>query len=107
MIRRLVRDSRHRGATAEFTFSLWKSVTDNEAKSIFPYKDKAQVKIDSSMGYEPYVMRSFLIPLLQKDVAKDSPYYSLAASLIKRLEQLPSLDATLIPDGSVYHEFIG
>ena len=107
LIRRLVRDSRHRGATAEFTFSLWKSVTDNEAKSIFPYKDKAQVKIDSSMGYEPYVMRSFLIPLLQKDVAKDSPYYSLAASLIKRLEQLPSLDATLIPDGSVYHEFIG
>jgi uridine kinase len=107
LIRRLVRDSRHRGATAEFTFSIWKSVTDNEAKSILPYKDKATLKIDSSMGYEPYVMRQFLIPLLQKDVSSDSPYYMWADSLVQRLIHLPSLDPTLIPIGSVYYEFIG
>ena len=107
LIRRLVRDSRNRGATAEFTFSIWKSVTDNEERSIMPYKDKAVVKIDSSMGYEPYLMRQFLIPLLEKDVSKDSPYYLMAKSLVERLEKLPTLDALLIPKESVYHEFIG
>ena len=107
LIRRLVRDSRHRGATAEFTFYIWNSVTENERKSIMPYKDKSDIKIDSSMGYEPYLMRSFLIPLLEKDVAKDSPYYQNARSLIERLEKLPPLDASLIPKGSVYCEFSG
>ena len=107
LIRRLVRDSRHRGATAEFTFSIWKSVTDNEEKSIIPYKDSADVQLDSTMEYEPYLMKSFLIPLLENDVASDSPYYPRARALIKKLENLPTLDETLIPDNSVYQEFIG
>lgn len=107
LIRRLVRDSRNRGATAEFTFSLWKSVTDNEIKSILPYQDKAHVKLNSSMAYEPYLMKSFLIPLLEKDVSSESPYYHTAKKLIDKVKELPSLDPSLIPSESVYHEFIG
>ncbi len=107
LVRRLVRDSRHRGACAEFTFSLWKSVTDNEKRSILPYMDTVTYRLDSSMGYEPYIMRAYLIPLLEKDISSDSPYYKEARSLIDRLQDLPVIDPTGLPNSSVYHEFIG
>ena len=107
LVRRLVRDSRKRGAGAEFTFSIWKSVTDNEQKSIFPYKNGVTYLLDSTMAYEPYLMRGFLLPLLEKDVPQESPYYALARLFIERFADLPDLDPALLPASSVYHEFIG
>lgn len=107
LVRRLVRDSRKRGATAEFTFSIWKSVTDNEQKSILPYKNGVTYRLDSTMAYEPYLMRGFLLPLLQRDVPPSSPYYAVARLFMDRFADLPDISPALLPDSSVYHEFIG
>ncbi len=106
LIRRLVRDYHFRGANTEFTLSLWKSVTENEEKNIFPNCHTVDFAIDSAMAYEPYVMKDALIPLLRKEVDEHSPYYQEAQSLILRLQTLPSLDTDLIPEGSVFREFI-
>ncbi len=107
LIRRLVRDHHFRGANTEFTLSLWKSVTKNEEKNIFPNRHTVDFAIDSAMAYEPYVMKDALIPLLQAEINEHSPYCTRMQSLIMRLSDLPSLDADLIPRGSVFREFIG
>ena len=107
LIRRLVRDHHFRGANAEFTLSLWKSVTNNEKRSIFPNRHLVDYSINSAMAYEPYVMRDYLIPLLESGVPKNSPYYQTARSLMDRLASLPSCESKWIPKKSVYREFIG
>lgn len=106
LVRRLVRDHYHRSSGVEFTFALWKSVTDNEIKSIWPYRDLATYQIDSAMAYEPYMMKDELLTLLKEGVSKESPYYEAANTLICKLKDLPSCKASYLPPESVYHEFI-
>ncbi len=51
LLRRLVRDYKFRGASPEFTLYLWRGVTKNEDKSILPYADTVDIKINSFMEY--------------------------------------------------------
>ena len=60
LIRRLVRDRKFRGASAEFTFYLWETVRENEKKSIYPNKDICKVQIDSFMEYELFLMKKYI-----------------------------------------------
>lgn len=41
LIRRIVRDSRTRGASASKTISMWASVRRGEEKNIFPFQEEA------------------------------------------------------------------
>jgi len=107
LVRRLVRDHHYRGANTEFTFSLWKSVTDNEKASILPYMHTATYRLDSAMAYEPYIMKNQLIPLLLSQIFEKSPYYEKSRDLIAKLQKLPDCPADYLPPHSVYHEFIG
>lgn len=104
--RRLVRDARTRGASAEFTFSLWESVAANEDKNIYPNLKNVDFKINSMLSYEPYVIKPFLIPLLE-GLSKDSIYKDEANALIKRVQSLPTIDQRFVPENSVFREFIG
>ncbi len=106
LMRRLIRDYNFRGAAPEFTFFLWRSVAANEDKSILPYADTVDIKINSFMEYEVFIMRSVLPELLQK-VPDESVYFPKAYELSRRLESLPAIDPALVPKKSVLREFIG
>lgn len=105
-IRRLVRDRKFRGASAEFTFFLWETVRENEEKSIFPNKDVCDVQLDSFMPYELFLMKKYAIQTLN-EVPSESKYYQIAQNFIKKLEPLDEIDYQYIPNNSLYTEFLG
>ncbi len=105
-MRRLVRDARTRGASAEFTFSLWRSVAANEEKNIYPNLDGVDFRINSAMAYEVSVIKPFVMPLLL-GISNESEHKKEANDIIKKLENIPEIDSGYVPDESVFREFIG
>lgn len=106
LMRRLIRDFSFRGAAPEFSLFLWRSVAANEDKSILPYADSADIRINSFMAYEPFLMRSVL-PALLSEVPESSVYFPKAYELSRRLESLPTVEPAMVPKKSVLREFIG
>lgn len=103
-MRRLVRDHNFRGASPEYTMYLWKSVRRNEDNSIFPYADACDIQIDSTMPYDVNVLSQFLRPLLTSVPVGE--YRKIADELYEKIEGIEGIDTSLIPDGSLYYEFI-
>ena len=106
LIRRLVRDRRFRGATADFTFYLWESVRENEDKSIYPNKNICSVQIDSFMGYELFLIKPYIIETLN-EVSQDSKYYDMSCELKNKFVNLDEIKYEYIPKNSLYTEFLG
>ncbi len=106
LMRRLVRDYRFRGAAPDFTFYLWRSVVLNEEKSIMPYEEKIDIKIDSLIPYEVMLMKNELTPILEK-VPETSRFYVKALEYIERLKELDSVTPDMVPENSLLREFIG
>ena len=106
LIRRLVRDRKFRGASAEFTFYLWETVRENEDKSIYPNKNVCSVQIDSFMGYELFVMKPYIEDVLS-EMPKDSKYYPKAEEILEKFKDLDTISYDYIPKGSLYTEFLG
>lgn len=104
--RRLVRDHRTRNATPEFTFSLWKSVCENEDVHIVPYSSESSIKLNSLLGYEPYVIKPYLIPLLE-EISEDSPFYTKSREIIRAFENIKPISKNYVPTDSLFREFIG
>ena len=104
--RRLVRDARTRGASAEFTFSLWDSVISNEKKNIYTNLDGIDFRINSLMEYEVSVIKPFVLVLLES-IEKGSAHFEKARALVKKFENIPTIDAKYVPETSVFREFIG
>ena len=105
-IRRLIRDYRFRHSSVDNTFYLWKGVRMGEDRYLFPYRDRADVKIDSFHPYEICVFKDIAINLLDH-TGSDSIYYPTAKELKGKLEEFVSLSETAVPDGSLLKEFIG
>lgn len=106
LLRRLVRDYKFRGASPEFTFYLWRGVAQNEDKSILPYADTVDIKINSFMEYEIYLMKSVLPEILSL-VPSDNSYYPKALEIQRKLEGIDIISPELVPKMSVLREFIG
>ena len=53
LIRRIVRDQRHRGSPMEETLDMWESVCRGEERWIQPFAQTADAMIDSMHYYEP------------------------------------------------------
>ena len=60
MVRRMIRDFKHRGHSPEKTIAMWQSVCDGEDKYIKPFKPNADLLLDTSFSYEILVMNSAL-----------------------------------------------
>ncbi len=106
ILRRMVRDYNTRGHGVEKTFELWKNVKKGEEKYIFPYVDTVDFIYNSSLVYEPCVMKTFAQPLLLQ-VDKDSVYYSEARRLYEYLNNFLPMETGNIPVDSIVREFIG
>ncbi len=104
-VRRLVRDYNFRGNSVETTFKMWVTVRYGEDTYLFPYRNNADVKINTIHLYETCVLKNTATKLL-KEVEKDSPFYRESQRLIRNLEKFPDIDKNLIPENSLLREFV-
>lgn len=106
LIRRIVRDARTRGATAEETLARWQSVRAGEEKNIFPYQEEADVMFNSALIYELAVLKQYVEPLLF-GIPVDSPYYTEAKRMLKFMDYILGVSSDIVPTNSLLREFIG
>ncbi|MBQ9766878.1 MAG: nucleoside kinase [Lachnospiraceae bacterium] len=106
LIRRIVRDARTRGSSAERTIMMWPSVRKGEQDNIFPYQEDCDVMFNSALLYELAVLKQYAEPLLFS-VPKDSPAYTEAKRLLKFLDYFLGAGSDDIPHNSILREFVG
>ena len=106
LLRRIVRDARTRGNTAQSTIARWDSVRAGEERNIFPWQETADVMVNSALIYELPVLKAYAEPLLFC-VPEDSPEYLEAKRLLKFLDYFLPVPTEEIPRNSIVREFIG
>lgn len=105
-IRRLVRDYKFRGSSVEKTYKLWIKVRYGEDTYLFPFKDNADIRINTIHLYETCVLRETAIELLST-LDKESEFYNESQRLVRNLQKFPVLESSLVPGDSLMREFIG
>jgi uridine kinase len=106
LIRRIVRDARERGYSAQQTISRWESVRRGEKRHIFPYQENADLMFNSALAYELSVLRPLVEPLLRQ-VPFGTPEYIETKRLLAFLEWFLPIETEWIPDNSILREFVG
>ena len=107
LLRRMVRDFETRGTDVESTIAMWPSVRRGEERWIFPFQEQADAIFNTSLVYEPLVLKRHIFMLLQT-VRPDSPCYDKAKDIIKFLNYFLEADIEdEIPPPSIRREFIG
>lgn len=105
LTRRLLRDYIYRGTAALGTLKMWNYVLKGEELYIFPFRDQADVHINSVHAYEPFLYHEDLSKALQ-GIPEDSCYYRTASALLHSNDHFFSLSYDLIPPTSLIQEFI-
>ena len=105
-LRRILRDARDRGYTAQQTISNWEMVRRGEKRHIFPYQENADVMFNSALAYELTALKPLVEPLLRQ-VPYGSREFIEAKRLFKFLQWFLPIDSAYIPDNSILREFIG
>jgi Uridine kinase len=106
LIRRIVRDARERGYTAQQTIQRWESVRRGEKRYIFPYQENADEMFNSALVYEVTALKPLAEPLLRQ-VPYGTPEYIEAKRLLAFLEWFLPISTDSIPDNSIMREFVG
>lgn len=106
LIRRIVRDARSRGTSAQNTIAMWHRVRRGEEENIFPYQEEADMMFNSSLVYELAVLKQYVEPLLF-GVEKDSAEYAEAKRLLKFFDYFVGIGSECVPMNSLLREFIG
>ena len=107
MLRRMIRDYRTRGKSAQVTISDWPKVRGGEDVNIFPYINEADVFFNSVFIYGMAVLKKHAQPLLQQ-VTVDMPEYPEAERLLKVLSLFETChEEKMILNNSIIREFIG
>ena len=106
LLRRIERDARTRGYSAQATIRMWPSVRKGEENNIFPYQDSADMIFNSALIYETALLKPYVEPLLF-GVPRDCEEYVEAKRLLKFLNYFLPLPADDVPKTSLMREFIG
>jgi len=106
LLRRIERDARTRGYSAQATIKMWPSVRRGEERNIFPFQDSADVIFNSALIYETALLKPYVQPLLF-GVPRDSEEYLEAKRLLKFLNYFLPIPADDVPKTSLLREFIG
>ena len=106
LIRRIVRDHKYRGCSAQETIRRWPSVRAGEKKWIFPYQENADTMFNSAMLYEVAVLKAQAEAVLEQ-VPENCNEYAEAYRLRKFLGYFASLPFRSLPPTSLLREFLG
>ena len=106
LLRRIIRDYKYRGVSAQETIRRWPSVRAGENKWIFPFQENADAMFNSAMLFELAVIKSQAEPLLEQ-VPENVPEHAEAYRLLKFLHYIKPIPETQIPPTSLLREFLG
>jgi uridine kinase len=106
ILRRMVRDARTRGTSAQDTLAMWSTVRKGEEHYIFPFQESADMMFNSATVYELAVLKQYAEPLLF-GIPRDSAEYMEAKRLLKFLDYFLGVSSQDIPHNSIVREFIG
>ena len=107
MLRRMVRDYKYRGYSAQNTIDSWPKVRAGEDKNIFPFAGEADVVFNSVHLYEISVLKKYAKPLLE-EISRDEPEYADAHRMLNFLRFFRTVeDDSAIVNNSILREFIG
>ena len=106
LMRRIIRDYKYRGVSAQDTIRRWPSVRAGENKWIFPFQENADVMFNTAMLFELGVIKSQAVPLLEL-VPEDCEEYSEAYRLLKFLKYIRPIPNIQVPPTSLLREFLG
>ena len=106
LLRRIIRDYKYRGCSAQETIRRWPSVRAGENKWIFPYQENADVMFNSAMLFELAVIKTQAEPLLDL-VPENTEEYSEAYRLNKFLKYITPIRDRQLPPTSLLREFLG
>lgn len=105
LVRRVIRDYFHRSSTIHNTLQMWVNVIIAEVSSIMPFKEQADIVIDSTVIYEPNVYVDYLLELI--DSADGGEGFIGEISRIKMaMEKFQSLSISYVPCDTVLREFL-
>ena len=106
LLRRIIRDYKYRGCSAQDTIRRWPSVRAGENKWIFPYQENADVMFNTAMIYELAVIKKQADPVLEA-VPENCEEYAEAYRLRKFLSYFHAVDYDKLPPTSLLREFLG
>ena len=106
LTRRAVRDFNFRGTDISTTLDMWADVRRGKKLYISPFKNKADVIIDSSLRYEVSVMKNYALPMLQA-VPEENQRRAELLDLIDAFQWFEPIDPELVARDSLIREFIG
>ncbi len=129
MLRRIVRDNRHRNAHALATIDYWPMISKSEEKYYTEYLTSADYHVNSFLAYESLIIAPLALNDIQsalKQVEKGTiepsvfmekstsgkPFADLSAALAKaskligHLDKIPDVSPDQVPAESILNEFI-
>lgn len=106
LMRRMIRDYKFRGYKAKDTIMRFPMVREGEDRFIFPYQKQSDVFFNSSLIYEPAVIKNQITGHLKGIIKKDKEYYE-ARRLLNYLQFFLSIPEKEVPQVSILREFIG
>ena len=106
LLRRIIRDNKYRGVSAQETILRWPSVRAGENKWIFPFQENADAMLNTAMLYELAVIKMQAEPLLQQ-VPENCEEYAEAYRLLKFLKYFKGIPYNNLPPTSLLREFLG
>ena len=106
LLRRIIRDYKYRGVSAQETIRRWPSVRSGENKWIFPFQENADAMLNTAMLYELSVLKMQAEPLLQQ-VPENCEEFAEAYRLQKFLKYFKGIPYNNLPPTSLLREFLG
>lgn len=129
MLRRIVRDFRHRGAHALVTIDYWPMIANSEKQYYEDYLTAADYHINSFLAYEPLIIAPMALHDIQSALDQyekgaiapsifmdnsntGKPFADLpralatAHKLVSHLNKIPVIDNSMVPEQSILLEFI-
>lgn len=106
LTRRIVRDSLFRGAGADFTLAIWDGIRRGEKMYISPFKDRADITINSTHEYELTVLKKHLLKVVEH-VPEGIARYDEVCRIMENIKGFDDLPDEIVPEDSLLREFIG
>ncbi len=106
LLRRIIRDYKYRGVSAQESIHRWPSVRAGEERWIFPYQENADAMFNSAMLYELAVIKQQAETLLEQ-VPENCEEYAEAHRLLKFLRYFHAISYRQLAPTSLLREFLG
>ena len=106
LVRRTVRDYLFRGSDPAETMAMWANVRRGEKLYISPYKDKADLQLDTSLAYEPAVFNHTATALFRA-VPEGIERFDELRAVLPALQLFGDIEEKYVADDALIREFIG